>query len=217
MERPVFAGPVADVDGNKRYELGDRSRAGIGGRGGLRQVRLRDRDRAGCRAGAFDERSKRFLKRHLGDRKPGAPRLDDITALLDLEPPRLPENLKDGVVVYLRPTEGAGTFWGCGSRSWVCRRECRSPSFFPESGRPGRLCCRWRGTRTSGSFATCRFRRPWLPLSAAFPGGRRVLPRRSRPLPWAQFHPWHLLFSGVSGTPSATNFGVGGHSVPWFF
>jgi hypothetical protein len=34
-------------------------------------------------------------------------------------------------------------------------------------------------------------------------------------LRWAQFHPWHLVFSGVPG-PSSTNFGVGGHSLPWF-
>ena len=214
-ERHVYAGPVADVDGNKRYELAITGQATV-----VEEVFAKcDFDveiAPGVSPDAFEEHSKRFLKRHMGDRKLHAPRLDDITALLDREPPRVPQNLKDGIVVYLRPTEGAGTFWGMVFPfvgllpglpiAFVLPRVWTTWSYtIPMSGNPNLLL--FRDAPVPPAVATS-LAAGLLLDSVAF-----TVP----PWPWAQFHPWHVLFSAVPGIASATYFAVGGHSVPWAF
>jgi hypothetical protein len=152
----------------------------------------------------------------MGDRRLGAPSLDDITALLERKPPRAPENLKDGIVVYLRPTEGEGTLWAM---------------WFPFVGLPPGLPLAFILPRvwTTWSVVLPQLGNPNIMLFRDLPVPPAVATALApgpvaegvsftiAPLPWAQFHPWHLVFSGVPGGPSSTNFGVGGHSLPWFF
>ena len=125
------------------------------------------------------------------------------------------ENLKDGVIVYLRPTEGEGTLWAM---------------WFPFVGLPPGVPIAFILPRvwTTWSVVLPQLGNPDIRLFRDMPVPPAVATALApgptaegvsftvSPLPWAQFHPWHLVFSGVPG-PSSTNFGVGGHSLAWFF
>ena len=213
-ERPVYTGPVADVDGNKRYELSITGPSASVIEEVFAKSDFEMEIVPGARPEEFDEQSRRFLKRHMGEHKFSSPPLDDITALLDRKPPQAPENLNDSVVVYLRPTEGEGTFYGM----WI-----PVMALLPATPIVFVLPRVW----TTWSVVVAYSANPNIilfrdvpvppPVATALAGGIATegVTFTVPPVPWAQFRPIHIVFNGAPGV-SLTNFGFGGHSLPWF-
>jgi hypothetical protein len=212
-ERAVYAAPIADVNGNTRYELSiagpDRVIEEV-----FAKVDFEIEIALGASPDEFDEQSRRFLRRHIGDRKFGAPPLDDMIARLDRKPPPAPDNFKDSVVVYLRPTESEGTFWGMWFPFLVV--PLGVPLFFVLP----RVWTTWSVVLPrTGNPDILLFRDAPLPPPVAMALGTAPVAEglsfTGPALPWAQFHPWHLVFTFTPGF-AWTDFGLGGHSLPWF-
>jgi hypothetical protein len=212
-ERPVYSASVADVDGNSRYELAITGPSAI-----VEEVFAKvDFDLEivpGAKPGDFDEQSQRFLQRRIGDRKFGSAPLDEIVAQIGRKPLPAPGDLKEKVTVYLRPTEGEGTFWGMWfpflvvplgvALFFVLPRVWTTWSVvLPRTGNPDILL--FRDAPLPPPVATA--------LSPALVADG--LSFTGPPLPWAQFHPFHMVFTFTPGF-AWTDFGVGGHSLPWF-
>ena len=212
--RPVYAGPVADVEGNKHYELA------IAGTKSLIKKVFSEVDfeiEIAPRATAeeFDERSKRFLKRHIPAGKIVAPPIEAITALIGRAPPPVGSAAKDTVVVYLRPTEGEGTFWAMWlpfltippglSLSFVLPRVWTTWSVvMPRTGNPDLFLS------LNSPFAP-----PVMTAVSPIPVTEGVS-FTGPPVPWAQFYPWHRILAAAPAAYTVTDFGLGGHSLPWF-
>lgn len=212
-ERPVYSAPIADVDGNTAYELAITGRESVVEEV-FAKVDFQIEIEPGASAEDFNERSKRFLSDRVGDHKINAPTLDDMTALFDRKPPPEIDRFDEKVAVYLRPTEKAGTFWGMWfpflvvplgvGLFFVLPRVWTTWSVvLPRTGNPDILLFR------DAPFPP--------PVATALSPGLVAdgLSFTGPPLPWAQFHPWHLVFTFTPGFAWA-DFGVGGHSLPWF-
>lgn len=211
-ERPVWSAPVADVNGNTHYELS------ITGPGAAIEEVFAKSDfeieiAPGAPAEEAEAMSKRFLKKHVGDRRFDAPSLDDILTLRDHKPPAAPDNLKDAVTVYLRPTEGEGTLWVL----WF-------PVLFVPVVTPLLFIlprCWWTWSMVipyTGNPDLILFRdipAPPFIADTAFAPGTTVegVEFVGPALPWAQSHPWHNVFTFTA--PTLTDFAMGGHSIPW--
>jgi hypothetical protein len=215
-KRPVYTAPVADVDGNKRYELSITGPSAPVIEEVFAKSEFEIEIAPGARPEEFDEQSRRFLKRHMGDHKFSEPPLDDITALLKRKPPLAPENLKDSVTVYLRPTEGEGTFYGLWIPVMAVLPGVPISFVLPRVWTTWSVVVPWAGNPNIILFRDAPLPPPVATAVAAgiaVEGVAFTVP----PVPWAQFRPLHFVVNGVVGAGALTNFGMGGHSVPWLF
>lgn len=204
----VYSGVIADVEGNKDYELS------ITGPRAIIDAAFKNVDfEVGIDRQAtpeeFDARSREFWKRRIGGRdgtpRPGRPTIDRLSR--KAPPSATP---KDSVVVYLRRIEGDGTFWSAWFPGLVLPRGRNLFFVLP------RVWTCWGMVVPAAGDADIflSLGSPTAPfVRAATAGGTTVeaVTFSGSPFPWAHFAAWFRVNGFVN---TVTDFGMVGHSIP---
>lgn len=108
-QRTIYRGSVKDLAGDSSYELS------IAGEPRLVEKAFADSEfeleiDAKVKSDEFEKRSRAFMERHLSKVTLVPPEPGDMGSLLGKKAPAV-SAAKDTIAVYLRRTEGEGTFW----------------------------------------------------------------------------------------------------------
>jgi hypothetical protein len=195
--RPVYSARVADEDGKEDYELS------ITGPQKLIETIFEKVDfgveiAPSVTNEQFEERSRRFWKKRMGQRPASPPSIETVASLL-AKKHQAPAPTKDSVIVYLRRTEGEGTFWGLWVPTLTLPPATGLFFFLP------RVWTTWSGvvpfTGNPNLFLNIA-PPPAALVSSAILGGltAEAVSFTTAPFPWSHFAAWHSV---VNAAPAA--------------
>ena len=147
--------------------------------------------------------------------RPALPPPIETVASLRAQKHQPPPPAKDPVIVYLRRTEGEGTFWGLVVPTLTLPPATGLIFFLPK------VWTTWSGvapfTGNPNLFLNI-LPPPAPPVSSAILAGPvgEAVSFTTAPFPWTHFPAWHRVVNAAPGAVTVTNYVLVGHSV-WFF
>jgi hypothetical protein len=211
--RPIYSARVTDEDGKDHYELS------ITGPQKLIETIFAKVDfeieiATSVTSDQFAERSRRFWNKRMGQRSAVPIPIDAVASLLGKKH-QAPAPTKDSVVVYLRRTEGEGTFYGLWVPTLTLPPATGLFFFLP------RVWTTWSGvvpfTGNPNLFLNLT-PPPTPPVSSAILAGpiAEAVSFTTAPFPWSQFAAWHRVVNATPGASTVTHYALVGHSVSPF-
>lgn len=202
----VYSKALSDRSGNESYELSIVGPSKLAGEV-FKKCDFEIQIDVDVATDAFQDSSKKFLKKHLQADHLRHPEAEVIAGLIGRKLPGA-SSTKDTLIVYLCRTKGDGTFWAM---------------FFPFLVLPPGLSLFFVLPRV---WTTLGMLQPitgnpdiFLSLGAPFTapvasgmGGVNTVSFSGTPLPWTQFAAWYRIL-GAAPTSSTTNFLMTGHSI----
>ena len=217
--RPVYSARLIDEYGHEHYELEITGPQKLI-EGVFEKVDIEAEIAPKVTAEQFEARSLAVWKKRLQQRSEVSLPIDAVAATFTKRRREPPLPTKDSVLVNLRRTEGAGTFYGVWFPTLVLPPGLSLYFFLP------RVWTTWSGALwysgnpnlflsvvpppTSARFVSTDTAPPASP-----PTGRGVSYATS-PLPWTHFIPMHIITNAAQGTYTVTNFVLAGHSLALF-
>ena len=222
--RPVYSARLTDEDGHEHHELT------ISGPQKLiekifEKVDFEAEIAPRVTPEQYEERSLSVWNKRMQQGSACSPPIDAVVATFAKRPRaptqnRAPMPTKDSVLVYLRRTEGAGTFYAIWFPTLLLPPGLSMYFFLP------RVWATWSGALPYSGNPSLFLAVAPPPTSALFvstsvgPTGALPITRgvsySTSPLPWTHFIPMHIVRNAAPGTYTLTNFVLAGHSLAFF-